>query len=403
MQEQNRNLTAINAFIFCGSASIGVMENGLFNLEGVFEISDDIVNQNAKHFIHNYPEIPVITPSTWENDEYLEKIKEKDIDYMFCNCPCSGLSQINRNASVDSDTNIHFYRLFNIFKKVKPKCFTIENAPTLLKLGKPILNEMIKELTDYNFTFIRDYGKNHGVAMNRQRTFVIGWRKDYFPETPIIEMHKYHKNVKDIIGDLYDLEVGDKTIPNFNFVEDRTDKELEKFFKDVPHLKTIREHICLNYEQYEDKLSDRMKKTLAGQLEKMRNNKRYWDKSHWRVREDKMFPSMASVIEIMHPVQDRPLTKREYARIMGYPDTFEFIECETPIIQCISQGVPVNYAKWISGECGQALLRKRNTVKSEIVYQHHVSELAQIYTKEEFINNDDITKIDKNKSFKLTF
>ena len=49
--------TAINAFIFAGSFSIGVMNAG-FDLKKVLEISKDQPVQNAFYFIKNYPNIP---------------------------------------------------------------------------------------------------------------------------------------------------------------------------------------------------------------------------------------------------------------------------------------------------------------------------------------------------------
>lgn len=130
---------------------------------------------------------------------------------MCCNCPCSSLSQINRNASVDGKNNIHFYRLFNIFKHVHPKAFVIENAPTLVKLGLPILKKLMEALGDmYRFTVVRDHAGNHEVAMSRMRTLVIGWRRDVFPRCPVIreDMHDI-VTVKDTLGDMYDDTTND--------------------------------------------------------------------------------------------------------------------------------------------------------------------------------------------------
>ena len=110
--------TAVNAFIFAGSFSIGVMKAG-FNLKKVLEIADNQPETNAFYFIKNYPNIPVILPTEWENDEYLLNLRKENIDLMCCNCPCSSLSTINRNASVEGKNNIHFYRLFNIFEKMQ--------------------------------------------------------------------------------------------------------------------------------------------------------------------------------------------------------------------------------------------------------------------------------------------
>lgn len=198
------NYKAMNAFIFAGSFSIGVMDAG-YDLKGVLEISDEMPKQNAFYFMKNYPNIPVILPSEWENDAYLDNLKNENIDLMCCNCPCSSLSRINQWAKVDGARNVHFYRLFNIFKHVQPKTFVIENAPTLIKLGKPILNDLVNQLKDiYRFTIIRDEAGHHEVPMKRMRTMVVGWRRDVFEKIPLIEqdIHK-QMTIKDCLGPIY--------------------------------------------------------------------------------------------------------------------------------------------------------------------------------------------------------
>lgn len=107
----------MNAFIFAGSFSLGTMTAG-FDLLKVLEISDDQLKHNAFYFKKNVEDVPVVLPREWENDSYLDSLRAEEVDLMCCNCPCSSLSQINRNASVDGKNNIHFYRLFNIFKHV---------------------------------------------------------------------------------------------------------------------------------------------------------------------------------------------------------------------------------------------------------------------------------------------
>lgn len=381
----SKKLKAIGMFIFAGSASIGVMENG-YDVDKILEISDDMPMQNAKHFIHNYPKIPVIIPSIWENEEYLENLKNEKYDLLYANPPCSGLSQLSRAASVDSKVNQHLYRVFDTINKIEPKAFIIENAPTLITLGKPILKDMVKKIEKYNFTIIRDFAGNHNVPMKRQRTLVVGWRKDCFNGVPIIFNNKKNPvNVEETIGDLFGLEVGSKKIPNFNLVIGRQDQKLEQFFRDVKPGCSIRETICKNYNKFEPLLNEEIKKSLATQLVKMNTGRRYWDKSPARVECNGLFPSMSSVANIIHPLYNRPLTVREYARIMGYPDSFEFVDdCETPIVQCIAQGVPVNFFKWISGKVKQALNGEAKIIKKDgIMCQYNNKGFL---TKQEFLD-----------------
>ena len=130
-------LKSIGCMIFCGSQTIGNIEAG-FSPDRILEISDQILENNALHFAKNYPNIPIILPSEWENDDYLLKLKKEDYDLFYGNCPCSGLSQISRSASVDNPTNVHFYRTFNAIKKIEPKVFFIENhkkCPDFVKSG----------------------------------------------------------------------------------------------------------------------------------------------------------------------------------------------------------------------------------------------------------------------------
>lgn len=390
-------------FNYCGSGAIGAMNAGV-KIDKVLEISDEMITTGAaKHFMHNYPEIPVISPTIWENDEYLYNLKNEEYDIMIGWPPCSSLSQINRNANVDEANNIHFNRYFNVVKHVEPKAFIVENAPTLLKLGKPILNGMVDLLGDkYTFTLMRDFGKNHDVAMRRQRTFIVGWRRDVFDnKVPQIEVNKSCKNVKDIIGDLYGEEIGKSTVKNFELVPNRTCKDVEFLIPEVKKNITINYEICSNYEKYENVLPEKFKKSIQSMLFKVRNGKRYWDKSPVRVAEDYLFPSMASVVEIIHPIHNRQLTIREYARIMGYPDSFEFVDCETPIIQCISQGVPVKYFEWVSGEVKRNLEEPTKLEDADIVYQHNVSMYKAVFSKEAFKANDDITAFDKENKIKM--
>lgn len=382
-------MKAVGMFVFAGSATIGTMNTGLFDVDRVLEITDEIIEQNAKHFIHNYPDIPVVVPSKWENDEYLYNLGKQEVDLLLGNPPCSSLSQINRNASVDGPANVHFYRVFNAVSKIRPKVFLLENAPTTIKLGYPILKDMINQLGEhYRFTIIRDRGANHGVSMQRTRTFIIGWRRDYFKHMPILEMNKKSMTTAwDAIGRFEGYEVGDESVVSHRLVPERHDAILEQFFGDVQQGCSIREHICRHWDEYVDKLDDKTVKSFATIKRKFDAGQNYWDKSPRRVHPHATFPSMSSVANFIHPTKDRPLTVREYAAIMNYPDNFEFVEdAKVPVVQAIAQGVPANFFEYIANEVGQALLGNRAILPTDdtvVVFQNHINGLYRMYNLDE--------------------
>lgn len=384
---------AVNAFIFAGSFSIGTIRAG-FDLKSVLEISDDQPKQNAFYFIKNVEDVPVILPSEWENDEYLDKLGKEDIDLMCCNCPCSSLSRINRHASVDGKNNVHFYRLFNVFTHVKPKAFVIENAPTLVTLGFPILRDMVKKLGSmYRFTVLRDKAGNHNVAMQRLRTMVVGWRRDAFSTLPFVtECAQPQPTVRDVIGDLYESTAND--------VESTTDK-ISCLYSYVPAGYTVMEALARAYIEGKPGVREDIEAKTAGTnclrevkriASKITSSQSIWDKSPYRVKDDGHFPSLTSVTQCLHPHQDRPLNLRELARIMNYPDAYDFTDkqhqCTVPVMQAIAQGVPANFGEYIATQVKMALdgvLERVPNESVDVMFKDHIKHKSVEYTCSEFM------------------
>lgn len=376
---------AINAFIFAGSFSIGTMNAG-FHLDRVLEISDTQPQENAFYFKKN-SSIPVILPSEWENEEYMHSLK--DVDLMCANCPCSSLSQINRNASVDGKNNIHFYRLFKLFKTVRPKVFVIENAPTLIKLGFPILKDLVNELGDcYRFTIIRDFAGNHNVAMKRLRTLVVGWNRDVFDKIPKVKQDKQKEVVvKDVLQDIYSDTTEDYFSEACNDI-----KHLYKYCPPAHSLMTglAVQHLNGNKEVEELLKDNKHYKEMIRIEGKLKAKQNFWDKSPYKLDENKLFPSFTSAMEYIHPKQDRMLNLREMARIMNYPDSYSFEgKCNIPVIQAMAQGVPANFGQYIASQAKLALENKLDSYPDgDVVFQHHTKSLYNLYSKEEFMNLD---------------
>lgn len=407
----NPNLSkfkAVNAFIFGGSFSIGTIKAG-FDLQKVLEIADNQLENNAFYFSKNVSDVPVILPSEWENEKYLSDLKNEKIDLMCCNCPCSSLSQINRNASVDGKNNVHFYRLFDVFNAVEPKVFIIENAPTLVSIGLPILKDLVKRLgSKYRVSIIRDKAGNHEVAMIRERTLVVGWRRDVFQKMPIINQDAHSKKtVKDEIGDLY----LDKT-------DDCKSKDMDEIsfmYKHAIVRKSLMTALALQYNENKNGFRSVLEDKLSGHPRHLKEVKRIaiaknagksvWDKTPYKLAEDHYFPSLTSVSEYLHPIQDRMLNLHELARIMNYPDGYDFSDpekkCCIPVIQAIAQGVPANFGKYIATQARLGLEGKLKLLDDEsvdVVFQHHIKHQFEIYTMAKF---DDVTKLDDVLTHKL--
>lgn len=371
-------MKAIGMHIFCGSQTIGHLLEG-WKIDTILEISDEMLDQNAYHFIKNYPNIGVKKPSEYEgNEEYLDKLKSENYDLLYSNPPCSGLSQINRNASASCAINSNIYKVINMVSRIEPKTFLIENAPTLTTTGLPILKDLVKLLPNYYVTIINDYARNHNVAMNRRRTLVIGFNKNNFNKMPVIHQNVVETNVGNILNNI------DYTYNKEYIKESKPDTF--KYYK----------YVKGNYSLY-DALVDNdiiIDNAVAKIKYNREHNLRSWNKSPWRPKVDGLAPSMTSLTRIIHPIEDRDFYIREYAALMGYPNDFKFYsECKTPIVQCIAQGVPVNFIRYISSEIKNSF-NSKEFLDCEVVYinQCNAKNIRQVsYNRMEFLEIDKIS------------
>ena len=379
-------MNAIGMYIFGGSQTIGHLAEG-WKIDTVLEMTEDMIDQNSYHFVRNYPDISVKKPSEYEdNDKYLNSLKAKNYDLLFANPPCSGLSSINRNASADNKINIYLYKVIEMVKTIEPKVFFIENAPTLTTLGLPILKSISSKIKDkYKLCIINDCAKNHNVAMYRRRTFVIGFNKKYFKNIPKISTYDLPElHIKDILD-------GVKYKYNAEFVKD-TDETLFKYYHLVQPNQSLYRALASSDIDL-NTIPESIRKAVMTIKNKLDNNQNVWDKSPWRLGLDNKFQSMTSVTRIIHPIEDRDLYIREYASIMGYPNDFKFYsDCKTSPIQCIAQGVPVNFIRYISKEIMDSF-KATDFVDGDVIYINQCNPKnirSKEYSYDEFANTDKI-------------
>lgn len=379
-----------------------------WNVDRVLEMTENMKEINSAHFVRNYPNIPVILPSEWGADGYLDSLRGK-YDLFFANNPCSGLSRINMHASADNKTNDHFYEVFDIIKKIEPKIFFLENAPTLVSYGTPILKKMTDIIGDeYRFTIIRDKASNHNVCMPRMRTFVIGWNRNYFSKIPLINMnHEKPINVMDVIGKSLEGVANCESDPGKCGY-----KDCQFIYKYMKPGESLLWTSIRMYDELKNQFPEKWKKLVDHEIEKMKRkgNKGIWDKSPIKLRENGFALSMTSLAHFVHPLEDRDFYIREYARVMGYPDDFIFYPNESQVtcVQACAQGVPVNFILYISKELKRIFenidVEYSADESKDLVFQNHSAKEYQTFTFEEFKNlpGDLLTTYNRKTAVKLT-
>lgn len=247
--------------------------------------------------------------------------------------------------------NIYIYKFANNVMAIKPKTFLMENAPGLVSRGKPVLNEIVKTVEkDYYVVVLRDLAYNHNVPMKRMRTMVVGFRKDIFPYIPQIDFTQSHTTTVEVLSK--SLEgLSNLDVPK----ECNKYMPLQEFFGMLIDNETVIRGLVRNYDDVKDKIPEEFKKPVETLIEYRKRGTHTFDKSLMRAGKITA-PSLTSLSKYIHPIENRPMYVREYARLMGYPDTYIFKEdVQVPYAQAIAQGVPAPFAKWMATNIHRAL------------------------------------------------
>jgi DNA (cytosine-5)-methyltransferase 1 len=269
--------------------------------------------------------------------------------------PCQGFSLLNKKREGDLRRGL-WEPYMEIVKKSKAKVFIMENVQGLLKSQE---FEQIKSNAQsigfdiqYSLVNMADYG----VAQTRKRAIIIGLKKSNFSNLDNIKylaepthndpklgfLLPHWENVKSVIGDL-EPPIGTDIrteAPPYDLHFGRNPTELSmKRYKVVPpggnRFDLQRNAPELTPNCWLNKPSGST--DLFGRL--------WWDRPSVTIRTEFFKPEKG---RYLHPIENRPITHREAARIMSFPDNFKFLGSKTEIAKQIGNAVPPKFASQLA-------------------------------------------------------
>ena len=103
------------------------------------------------------------------------------VDLFVGGSPCQSFSLVGKQRGLEDTRGTLFYEYARLIDEIKPKVFIYENVRAVIshdggKTWKK-MQEVFGEL-GYNFSFSVLNAKNYGIPQNRERLFVVGFRKD---------------------------------------------------------------------------------------------------------------------------------------------------------------------------------------------------------------------------------
>lgn len=160
-------------------AGIGGFRMALQNLGGKCVFSAEWDEQAQKTYFINYGEVPF-------GDITLESTKNyipDNFDILCAGFPCQAFSLAGKRLGFEETRGTLFFDVAEIIRRKKPKAFFLENVKGLKIHDKgQTLKTILKVLREDLGYYVPDpeiiNAKNFGVPQNRERIYIVGFRKD---------------------------------------------------------------------------------------------------------------------------------------------------------------------------------------------------------------------------------
>jgi DNA (cytosine-5)-methyltransferase 1 len=341
-------------------------------------------------------------------------IKAGDLDLVVGGPPCQGFSGIGhrRSYKVDKEQlpSNHLYQdMAYVVSLLNPKIFLFENVKGLLsakwtpagekgEIWKDV-QDTFKELKGYVVSSALVRAKDYGVAQNRPRVLLVGIRKDiYEAAKPTIkgtvaegflpEPTGGSHNLDELLGDLVDSAYLNGGVTE-KYVKPAT-TDIQKYYRQDKDGKPLPKGATLTEQDYSKHAPNVLAKFQhmldnGGVIPDSMKTKKFAQRvlpAKWN--EDG--PSITATSlpdDYVHFAQPRILTVREWARLQGFPDYYQFAGSRTtggirragnpqegnfarelPKYTQIGNAVPVKLAACVGNHFAEIIKKAKKTKKA---------------------------------------
>jgi DNA (cytosine-5)-methyltransferase 1 len=268
---------------------IGLQAGGL-TLQQSFEIDTTCCDTMRQNFLHEVVQCDITQKLVYA---------EKECHVMVATYPCTKYSPIGdiHGVRTGDDLFLHFFRHVAIRN---PEVYVVENVPGMKKF--PVVMEAMTKLPDYYVHVECPVKSSTWLPQKRDRLIIIGSRTSFLWREPVAARPT---SLAEILEEDPRPRIPDYVI-----------KRLTGAYRDRPIIS-------------DPKRGDIAPTCVA----------HYAKDLSTRLVADERFP---------HGV--RPYTVREYARLQGVPDNFNFCGGENDAYRMIGNGVSVPVGQWVGSE-----------------------------------------------------
>jgi len=301
-------------------AGIGGFRIAMQNLGGECVFSSEIDRYSKQTYEANFGDIPF-------GDITLDETKgaiPKGFDVLCGGFPCQAFSIAGKRGGFDDTRGTLFFDVAEIIKQHRPRAFFLENVKGLIshdkgRTLKTILNVLREDLNYFVPEPRILNAKEFGVPQNRERIFLVGFRKDQDVEH-------------------FDYPVSENSDVTINSILER-DEVPVKYYLSTQYLSTLRKHRQrheakgngFGYEIIAD--NSIANAVVCGGMGRERN----------LVIDNRLtnFTPSTNIKGEVNREGIRKMTPREWARLQGFPENFKIVVSDAQAYKQFGNSVAV--------------------------------------------------------------
>lgn len=339
-----RNFTSIELFAGAGGLALGFEKAGFHHvmLNELNREACETLRLNRPNWNVLETDIHNVDFSKWHNQ----------IDLLTGGFPCQAFSYAGNKGGFEDTRGTLFFEVARAVKEINPKVFVCENVKGLVSHDKGRTLTIIRNvIADLGYTLVEPRvleAIRYQVPQKRERIVLVAIRNDIAPKVTFHWPAPYYRlmTLNDAFkkGELYPTDVPKS-------IGAKYPEKKERVLRLVPQGGDWRN------------LPDDIAKKYMGGSYLLGGGKTGMAR---RLAMDE--PSLTLTCspaqkqtERCHPIETRPLTVREYARIQTFPDDWNFMGSMSAQYKQIGNAVPVNLA-WA---LARSVMRLFNDIESE--------------------------------------
>lgn len=288
-----------------------------------------------------------------------------EIDLFVGGSPCQSFSLVGKQRGLDDTRGTLFYEFARLIKEIQPKVFIYENVKAILsndngETWKTITN--IFENLGYDWKYEILNAKDFGIPQNRERVFVVGFRKDLKVNNFVFPQKiKLKKKMKDFLldnvsGKYYLPKKGVDFVTSAKNLEKRytqIDGDIQLCQKKNQQFNWHGDFIFEEENENNEKLMNNLEKYFLSEKVKKyvlsTGTKGFYSKPETDL--DIARPLLQSMHKMHRAGVDnyvttngrlRKLTPRECLRLMGFCDSFKIVVSDTAAYQQSGNSIVVD-------------------------------------------------------------